>query len=40
MSGGILNVIKGGEVPARALPYLRRMKLDNPVTFKDMGSDD
>ena len=35
MSGGILNVIKGGEVPARALPYLRRMKLDNPVTFKD-----
>jgi acyl-CoA hydrolase len=35
MSGGIFNVIKGGEVPARALPYLRRMKLDNPVTFKD-----
>ena len=35
MSGGILKVIKGGEVPARALPYLRRMKLDNPVTFKD-----
>ena len=35
MSGGIFNVIKGGEPPARALPYLRRMKLDNPVTFKD-----
>jgi hypothetical protein len=35
MAGGIFNVIKGGEVPAKALPYLRRMKLDNPVTFKD-----
>jgi acyl-CoA hydrolase len=35
MAGGIFNVIKGGEVPAKALPYLRRMNLDNPVTFKD-----
>jgi acyl-CoA hydrolase len=35
MSGGIFNVIKGGEPPARAMPYLRRMKLDHPVTFKD-----
>ncbi len=35
MSGGIFNVIKGGEPPARAMPYLRRMRLDNPVTFKD-----
>lgn len=35
MSGGIFNVIKGGEVPARALPNLRRLKRDNPVTFKD-----
>jgi hypothetical protein len=35
MAGGIFNVIKGGEIPAKALPYLRRMKLDNPLTFKD-----
>jgi acyl-CoA hydrolase len=35
MSGGIFKVIKGGEIPEKALPYLRRMKLDQPVTFKD-----
>jgi acyl-CoA hydrolase len=35
MSGGIFNVIRGGEIPERALPFLRRMNLDNPVTFKD-----
>ncbi len=35
MSGGIFKLIQGGPVPERALPYLRRMQLDNPVTFKD-----
>ena len=35
MAGGLLNVIKGGEVPEKSLPYLRRMNLEHPVTFKD-----
>ena len=35
MAGGIFNVIKGGEVPEKALPYLQRMQLDQPQTFKD-----
>ena len=35
MAGGIFNLIKGGEVPEKALPYLRRMQLDQPQTFKD-----
>ena len=35
MAGGLLNVIKGGDVPEKSLPYLRRMNLEHPVTFKD-----
>jgi hypothetical protein len=35
MAGGIFNVIKGGDVPEKALPYLQRMQLEHPVTFKD-----
>ena len=35
MAGGLLNVIKGGEVPEKSLPYLRRMSLEHPETFKD-----
>lgn len=35
MAGGIFNVIKGGDIPAKALPYLKRMQLENPVNFKD-----
>jgi hypothetical protein len=35
MAGGIFNVIKGGDVPEKAMPYLRRMKLDHPLNFKD-----
>ena len=35
MAGGIFNVIKGGEVPEKALPYLQRMQLERPLTFKD-----
>lgn len=35
MAGGILNVIKGGDIPPKALPYLKRMKLEHPLTFKD-----
>lgn len=35
MAGGLLNVIKGGEVPEKSLPYLRRMNLEHPETFKD-----
>jgi hypothetical protein len=35
MAGGIFNVVKGGEIPEKALPYLKRMQLDNPATFKD-----
>ena len=35
MAGGLLNVIKGGEVPEKSLPYLRRLSLEHPETFKD-----
>jgi acyl-CoA hydrolase len=35
MAGGLFNVIKGGELPEKALPFLRRMNLEHPVTFKD-----
>lgn len=35
MAGGILNVIKGGDIPPKAIPYLQRMKLEHPTTFKD-----
>lgn len=35
MAGGILNVIRGGDIPPRALPYLKRMNLENPTNFKD-----
>jgi len=35
MAGGIFNAVKGGEIPESALPYLKRMQLDKPATFKD-----
>ncbi len=35
MAGGIFNLIKGGEAPTKTLPYLQRMQLDHPLTFKD-----
>ena len=35
MTGGIFNVIKGGEIPEKAIPYLKRLNLDQPTTFKD-----
>ncbi|WP_210545930.1 acetyl-CoA hydrolase/transferase C-terminal domain-containing protein [Rhodoferax sp. PAMC 29310] len=35
MAGGLFNVIKGGELPEKSLPFLRRMNLEHPVTFKD-----
>ena len=35
MAGGLFNVIRGGELPEKALPFLRRMNLEHPVTFKD-----
>ena len=35
MAGGIFHAIQGVEVSEKALPYLKRMNLDHPVTFKD-----
>lgn len=35
MAGGILNVIRGGDVPPKAVPFLKRMNLENPTNFKD-----
>lgn len=35
MAGGLLGAIRGGEVPEAAHPYLRRMGLQDPKTFKD-----
>jgi acyl-CoA hydrolase len=35
MAGGIFNAVRGGEIPEKALPYLKRMQLDKPATFKD-----
>nr|WHW29596.1 putative acetyl-CoA hydrolase [uncultured bacterium] len=35
VAGGLLSMIKGGSVPEQALPYLRRMQLENPVLLKD-----
>lgn len=35
MAGGIFSVIRGSAIPEKALPYLRRMQLDKPASFKE-----
>ena len=35
VAGGLFNVIRGHDIPPAALPYLRRMQLEQPTNFKD-----